>query len=192
MKLAIDPGHGLGNRKSGVYDPGAVAGGHAEATLALEWALTLKQLATDAGIPCWLTRTSRDYAAPLSSRVARAKANDCTRLISIHCNAYDGTARGTETLYRDGSEQGEAFAMLIQRATRSGFSSLDDTWESRGVKPDTASQHSGGLAILRGGVLSCLVELGFIDNEDDREHLITVEARVAVCSRIVKSLEADA
>lgn len=188
MKLAIDPGHGLANRRKGVYDPGAVSGGHEEATIALEWAATLKYLASEAGIECWLTRTSRDFAAPLSSRTTRAKANGCTRLISLHCNAFNGEARGTETLYRAGSDGSEYWAALVQQAAVEGLRSLDETWRDRGIKPDTASQHSRGLTILRGGILACLLEIGFIDSED-RTLLLSRDARIAVCSQIVAKLK---
>ena len=190
MKLAIDPGHGLANLQTGVYDPGSTALGQEEATIALQWALTLKHLATEAGIECWLTRTSRDFAAPLRGRVARARANECTRLISIHCNEATGKARGTETFYRVESRQGEAFAELVQSAAMEGFRSLDGDWRNRGTKDDTQTQHGArGLRILRGGMLACLLELGFQDHEGDLSLLLFTEARVAVCSRIVAALK---
>lgn len=189
MILGLDPGHGLGNLKRGVYDPGNTGGGQAEATLALEWALTLKYYATEAGIKCWLTRTSRDYAAPLSARIERAKAAGCTRLISIHCNEFNGLVRGTETFYRAGSTSGQEFAQLVQSAALEGLRGLDSTWESRGVKEDTESQHKSGLKILRGGLLACLLEIGFQDNDDDRKLMVAQEARVAVCQRIVAGLK---
>ena len=48
MRIAIDAGHGLSNRAPGVYDPGVVAAGVAEADLALLWALA------GAGLGAWL------------------------------------------------------------------------------------------------------------------------------------------
>lgn len=189
-KLGIDPGHGLSNNKAGVYDPGSTARGQAEASIALAWALTLKHIATEAGIPCWLTRTSRDFAAPRLARVARAVANDCTHLISIHCNEVDDEdVRGTETFYRAGKNSSKNFADLVNDAAVAGFRSRDEDWKDRGIKPDTQSQHSGGLAILKGSLTSALIELGFQSSPDDLSQLIVVEARVAVCTSIVSALK---
>ena len=36
MRICLDPGHGMGNRRSGVYDPGTLAAGHTEAAIAME------------------------------------------------------------------------------------------------------------------------------------------------------------
>lgn len=188
MKLCIDPGHGLANRTTGVYDSGAVGGSITEAQIAIEWAQTLKYLCNEAGVETWLTRVGADDPAPLGKRVARAQAQSCTRLISLHCNAYNGSARGTETLYRSGSESGKTWAGIVQGAAMAGLAELDTEWPSRGIKPDSESQHSR-LAILGGGFPSCLLEIGFIDNEDDRRQLTQRAARIAVCSRIVAALE---
>ncbi len=46
MKICLDSGHGHGNRKIGVYDPGAVAAGIAEADIALQWALSGRWILT--------------------------------------------------------------------------------------------------------------------------------------------------
>lgn len=74
MKLAIDPGHGMSNRKPGVYDPGACAGGYAEAEIALAWALTGKHIAKEFGIEVWLSRDDNTDPDPVGTRDNRAAA----------------------------------------------------------------------------------------------------------------------
>ena len=42
--IIIDPGHGMSNRKSGVYDSGAVSNGITEAAIAMDWANELRSI----------------------------------------------------------------------------------------------------------------------------------------------------
>ena len=41
-KLCIDPGHGLGNVRGNVYDPGAISAGVSEADIVLQYALAIR------------------------------------------------------------------------------------------------------------------------------------------------------
>ena len=75
MKIAIDPGHGMSNRQQNVYDPGAthIENGyrHEEATIALKYGLTLKDLFRAKGHEVFMTRDDPDDHAP--ERIERCR-----------------------------------------------------------------------------------------------------------------------
>ena len=91
-----------------------------------------------------------------------AAANDWPAdiFVSLHCNASPGrNARGTETLYY--SEQGRLLGEAVQKKILSKVPTID-----RGCK------ERQGLYVLRRTVMTAiLVELAFIDNNDDLELL---------------------
>lgn len=91
-KIMLDPGHGG-------TDPGA-SGPTAphEATLALRCAKTLTTKFTNLGAPYRLTR-STDTFISLSARKSASVSYDPYIFCSIHLNAFNGTANGTETWY---------------------------------------------------------------------------------------------
>ena len=75
--------------------------------------------------------------------------------VSLHCNAFNGTARGTETLYR--SYSGHHLAEFIQSQIIRSVNTID-----RGIK------ERPGLYVLNGTMgTAVLVELAFIDNMED-------------------------
>jgi len=43
MTIILDPGHGMANKKAGIYDPGAVSNGVTEAEIVMDWANELKE-----------------------------------------------------------------------------------------------------------------------------------------------------
>lgn len=169
MKLAIDPGHGMSNRKPGVYDPGACAGGYAEAEIALQWALAGKHIANEFGIPVWLSRDDDSDPDPVGARDNRALAAGCTHFLSLHMNA--GGGKGTEVFYRDGEDL--AFGKVVLDAAVSAMGSF-----SRGMKTEGSSQHSR-LAVLDFPGPAALLEIGFIDNANDRRRALDRDARIA-------------
>lgn len=171
MKLCIDPGHGNSNRKAGVYDPGAVSGSDAEATIVLQWALTGQFIAKEFGIPVFLTRDDESDPTPVGSRDDKAEAAGCTHFLSLHCNAATGTATGTETFYRDVRDKD--WARLVQSA---GIGALQ--LRDRGLKNESESQHSR-LAIFDFDGPAALKEIGFIDNPKDLARMKSRDVRIA-------------
>lgn len=82
-------------------------------------------------------------------------------IISLHCNAYNTEASGTEVLYYHKSRDGEACAGILQR-TLVGYLNLRD----RGPKPKKAEDRGGYL--LKYTNATCLIsEPFFIDNDSD-------------------------
>jgi len=176
--LAIDAGHGLCSRRAGVYDPGAVGQGLQEATITLEWALTLKHVLQQAGQAVILTRNTAEECAPLGQRVARMQAAGATRLLSLHCNANAGTpGTGTEVLFPGG--QSQAFARLVLNAAVASLG-----LPNRGIK------ERSNLAILKFNGPCCLLELGFINHPGDAALLAQRDVRIRFAEHLLRALSA--
>ena len=85
--------------------------------------------------------------------------------ISIHCNACNGTANGTEVWHFYGSSAGEKLAQCIQNQIVDALGTVD-----RGVKG--AKPGVNGLDVLSNtDAVAVLVELAFIDHAGDAQLL---------------------
>jgi N-acetylmuramoyl-L-alanine amidase len=180
MKLAIDPGHGMSNKRDDVFDPGAVAAGVRECDIALEWALTGKYILPQYGINHFLTRDDNLDEVPVGRRDDMAAAAHCTHFLSIHCNAADGKATGVEVYYRDISDRAFAQLVLDSLVEATGL-------KSRGLKRESESQHSR-LAVLDFGPPACLAEIGFLDNPHDRSVIRDREVRLKFWAGLCRRL----
>jgi len=177
--IIIDPGHGLSNRRAGVYDPGACAGEVTEAGIVMDWANELRKQLMAAGKKVVRTRTNKADPAPVGDRAAIARHYAGEIMISLHCNAATGSASGTETFYR-----GEANKPLAARLNAAVVNAL--ATRDRGVKTESESQHSR-LAIM--SFQPCfLIELGFIDNAADQAKMLDPALRQKACAAIVAVL----
>lgn len=175
-RLCIDPGHGFGNRRPGIYDPGAVSHGATEADIVLLYALAIRFIFKGAGFDVFLTRDDASDSDPVGQRDNKAKAAGCTHFISLHMNAGGGT--GTETFYR--GDEDKDWAARIQGVALRAFS-----LPSRGLKTENLSQHDR-LAVLDFDGPGCLVELGFIDSDRDRVMIATRDSRVKFAEELLK------
>jgi N-acetylmuramoyl-L-alanine amidase len=181
MKLAIDPGHGMSNKRDNVFDPGAVAAGVRECDIALEWALTGKYVLPQYGINHFLTRDDNLDEVPVGRRDDMAAAAHCTHFLSIHCNAADGKATGVEVYYRDISDRAFAQLVLDSLVEATGL-------KSRGLKRESESQHSR-LAVLDFDPPACLAEIGFLDNPHDRSVIRDREVRLKFWAGLCRRLK---
>lgn len=181
--ICLDPGHGMSNRKAGVYDPGAtVRVGSKEITeagIVMDWANELKIQLEMLGARVIRTRINASDVAPVSERAAIAHEYGCAALISLHCNAANGKASGTETFYRGTANA--ALATACNDAVRLALGTKD-----RGIKTETASQHSR-LAVLNFPT-ACLIELGFIDHEGDRARMMDQQFMLLACQRLAETI----
>lgn len=177
MKICVDAGHGMSNKKFGVFDSGATHPENGilfiEADIALRYALSLRNAFTEAGISVFMTRDDQQDHAPVSKRAANAKAAGCDVFISFHLNdAETDIANGTETLFNDSEDK--AFAQKIQSALVKALGLKD-----RSIKQRT------DLAVLKFKGTAILIELGFIANDKDRDTLLDPLNRSKVCAAIV-------
>jgi N-acetylmuramoyl-L-alanine amidase len=178
MKVAIDPGHGMSNRQMGIHDPGAihVENGfrHEEATIALKYALVLKDVFRAKGHDVFMTRDDAEDHAPVGKRARNAEEAGCEVFISLHLNDFDDdAANGLEVLYRGADD--EAFAQELQSALVTITS-----FKNRGIKKRE------DLAVLKFRGVAALIELGFIANDKNRETLLNPQKRMAICEAIAQ------
>ncbi len=151
-RIMLDPGHGG-------TDPGA-SGPSAphEATLALRCGLSLKSIITGStlGGTVKMTRTT-DTSVTLSSRKSMSVSYDPYIFCSIHLNAYNGTAHGTETWYywTTGNSLNLANKVHAELISQMGRT-------NRGVKRN-------GWTVITGSssVPAILTEGLFVDNQEE-------------------------
>ena len=177
--ICLDPGHGMSNRKPLVYDSGAESNGYTEAAIVMEYANVLRLELVAQGFKVVRTRVDDKDPASVSRRDDIARAYNAVCMISLHCNAADGSARGTETFYR--GEDDREFAKVLNAAVVKAMGTKD-----RGVKTEKESQHTS-LAVMEFD--KCwLIELGFIDNPDDRSLMLSSDIRLAVCKALADAI----
>ena len=154
-KVFINPGHDeLSLQGTYDYDCGACneeMGLYENEICAAVGALVVDYL-TAAGCECNLLQSES-----LSGICAAANEWGADYFVSIHCNAYNGIANGTETLTYPSDIEGYNLAECIQNQIVDTFDTTD-----RGLKART------DLAVLNGTDMpAVLVEMAFIDNPDD-------------------------
>lgn len=170
--VVIDAGHGGNFDVGGSSKNNAVSvSGVLEKNITLRFAFlvrdALQEIAQIEGhnIEVILTRDT-DTNLSLSDRAKVAKSNNADVFLSIHCNGFNGTARGTETLISPKAinanhSADKALAKRIQKAVFSAIKAHDANAKDRGVK----DQKLGVLNEARLGTETrgCLVEIEFID-----------------------------
>ena len=153
QKICVDPGHGGS-------DPGAVGQGLYEDNINLNIGLKIQtKLQTD-GATVVMTRSTDVYKS-LASRVATSNNAGANRFVSTHCNAFDGTAHGTETYCYSG---GSANSYDLRNKVNPELVSHMGT-TNRGVK--TASFY----VLVYTNAPAILGEVAFIDNAGDAAKL---------------------
>ena len=151
MKVFINPGHMPG------VDPGAVNpnSGLKECDVALAVGKLVEYYLKNAG--CEVMRLQSDNLngeSPAYPNVCK-NANDwgADVFVSLHCNAFDGYARGIEA---------ERLAACVHKQLVDTEQSIDPYILDRGLK------ERPNLSVLRNTDMpAILIEMGFIDNDHD-------------------------
>ena len=150
MKVFINPGHDI-NLDSGAVNPNT---GRRECDVASDAGKLLMQYLETAGCE---VKALQDDNLGLVCETSNEWGADI--FVSLHCNAFNTQARGTETLYK--SFNGQRLANDIQSQIIRSIDTVD-----RGVKK------RDDLWVLNGtDATAVLVEMAFIDNDDDLEML---------------------
>lgn len=151
MKVFINPGHDP-RLDSGAVNPNY---GTRECDVVREAGEMLADYLTNAG--CEVKIMQDD---DLDMVCATSNEWDADLFVSLHCNACNAhNARGTETWYK--SFNGQRLANYIQSQIIRSTNTID-----RGVK------QSDGLWVLKHtDAVAVLVEIAFIDNDDDLEFM---------------------
>lgn len=165
LTIVIDAGHGGS-------DPGAVGlNSLKEKDVVLDTALRVQTLLKKTPLNVKMTR-STDVYLTLAERVAFAGSAKADAFVSIHANAANGSASGSETYYygkaatNPNVEESKSLASYIQERLVVAMETRD-----RGVK-------HGDYHVLRENTMpAVLVELGFIDNASDNAKLASTTYR---------------
>jgi len=153
QKICIDPGHGGS-------DPGAVGQGLYEDTVNLQICNKLYTKLVNDGASVKRTRSTDVYVS-LQGRCDISNNFGANRFVSSHCNAFDGSAHGTETYCYSG---GSANSFDLRNKVNPEIVSHMGT-TNRGVK--TASFY----VLVNTSAPAILGEVAFIDNAGDAAKL---------------------
>jgi N-acetylmuramoyl-L-alanine amidase len=158
MKVFINPGHDLD------HDSGACnADGTRECDIAAAIGKSVKEYLEAAGCECQIMQSDNldwdsDYADRQDAAVCpTANAWPADIFISIHCNAANTQARGTEVEVYQAGGQSQLLAQCIQDQIVNSLGTID-----RGVK-----EMPQLIVLKRTDMPSALVETAFIDNDED-------------------------
>lgn len=164
--IAVDPGHG-GN------DPGAIGpSGYSEAEAALDISLRLRDLLESYNADVVMTRES-DVTVGLQERANIANNAGADIFVSIHNNAFDGTAQGIETYYFEGLSPWSEAAQLADSVQSNLIAEINSP--DRGIKTDSFT------VLSQTNMPAILTENMFIDNPHEEAKLMqpSVRERIA-------------
>ncbi len=170
MKIFIDAGHNYSGS-----DTGASGYGLKEEIVTFEISYYLSTFLRDAGYEVKMSRNKvtdilgNSVSESINRRAELSNSWGADLFISIHCNAYDGTAHGTETLIFSSQSRAQRYAERILESIVSKIGTYN-----RGVK------ERRDLGVLH--LTACpavLVETAFIDNMDDNWALKTKTEDIA-------------
>ena len=157
MRVFLNPGHA----PDGNPDPGACSYGLRECDVAKNVADLAADYLSAAGVEVVGCLQSDS----LHEIVSASNYADTNVFISIHCNACNGMAQGTEVWHYYGSGAGEKLAQCIQNQIVDALGTVD-----RGIK--AAKPGVNGLYVLSNtDAVAVLVKLAFIDHAGDAELL---------------------
>ena len=150
MKIVVNGGHEPN------VDSGAVGSRSTEAEITQKLMLMVSAYLEKAGCEVMAVQT-----ADLAEICDVTNRWGADILVSIHCNAFNKKAKGTETFAYYGSREGDALAHFIQSQI---VTSLATT--NRGVK------EAGYYVLKHTKCTAVLVETAFIDNKGDEQLLL--------------------
>lgn len=153
LKVFLNAGHA----PDGNPDPGACGCGLREYDVAHDITDMVEHYLTNAGISV----VGKIQSDSLEEIVNAANTSGANLFISIHCNAFNGNAKGTEVCVHPSSIEGHRLGQCVQYQIVKALDTVD-----RGLK------ERGGLYVLKyTDMPAILVETAFIDNEEDAAKL---------------------
>jgi len=180
--VIIDAGHGWKPTSSGgvVFDPGAIGYlgqvQYREADIAAQYANSIAYMLRTfyPAIETHLLIATRER--PLSLQARRRYMPQADAFVSVHLNASESkSAQGYETWYS--REHSVGLANAVHGALQRALAGRID----RGIKQK-------GLTVCQREKPSVLLELGFITNASDLEHLLLRETRARVAREVAKAI----
>lgn len=177
LRVVVDAGHGG-------FDPGATGtNGAREADINLQVAKNLKEELEKRGAQVVMTREDDDglgntQQESLKERKRIIQQSDACLVISIHMNTFDDKdVSGPLVLFAPGSEQGKAFAEIVQQR-------LNGVLESGG------RARSEDLVVVQStDKPSILVECGYITNPKEEKNLKKPEYQYKIVKAICDGID---
>ncbi|MBU9724114.1 MULTISPECIES: N-acetylmuramoyl-L-alanine amidase [Bacillaceae] len=157
VKIYLDPGHGGS-------DPGAVGNGIQEKDVVLDIAKRIEAKLKDyEGVQTRMSRTN-DKTVSLSARTNDANSWGADYFVSIHINAFNGSANGYEDFIHNSLSNSSQTA-IYRDTMHSEIRKESPFFSNRGKK--NANFH----VIRESNMSAILTENGFIDNKGDSDRL---------------------
>ena len=186
--IFLDPGHGGS-------DPGAVSGGVREKDLTLSVYNKVSSKLASLGYTV-LTSRNVDKDVDLIDRADQANKANADMLLSIHFNAGGrGIARGIETYYY------QATADRVPKINKENHNNVERLERSRKLANkvqqnllyqtganDRGVKRASFTVLRETSIPSILVELGFIDNPEERNKIKTNEYQERLANGIVDGI----
>ena len=186
--VVIDPGHGGS-------DPGAsnkVDSSIKEKDYTLDTSLAATEYLRKNNINVVLTRDSdlpSNKQLSLAERSSLSNSINPDLLVSVHFNAYNGTARGIEAFYKYKDRNGGTSKTLASNVVNSILEKFN--LPNRGLKTRVGSDGVTDYyhMIREVNAPSIIIESSFIDNEEDQKLVNTLEKRKLLGTQIGKGIE---
>jgi len=172
--IVLDPGHG------GKESPGCTHDDIMEREITLELAFQLKEVLTQNGYTVLMTR-EEDKTVELEDRAKIANESGADLFISLHINAHDDTSvSGIETWFNPNTnERSSVLAEAVQKSITNITNAKD-----RGTYSNST------LIVIRDTLIpSCLVEVGYLSNDKDRENMTTAAYREKLSQGILDGVD---
>lgn len=149
-----------------IRDEGCSFGEYNEREISENITLKVKEILESKGITIELTR-GKDDVISIADRIALANSNDYDYYISIHVNSSESENKGTGI---------EAFSNNCWSLSNSVLKELENefNYENRGI-------FLSNFYNKRINTKSTILEIGFLNNERDRNYLINQQDRYAEC-----------
>ena len=149
-----------------IRDEGCSFGEYNEREISENITLKVKEILENKGITIELTR-GKDDVISIADRIALANSNDYDYYISIHVNSSESENKGTGI---------EAFSNDCWSLSNSVLKELENefNYENRGI-------FLSNFYNKRINTKSTILEIGFLNNERDRNYLINQQDRYAEC-----------
>lgn len=156
LTVCLDPGHGG-------MDPGCDYNGRMESEDNWALALAVKQEMESKGIEVVMTRNDNDTKVFLKDRVAIANASGADYFISLHRNKGEGYGIETWMTATNDTTVTETLTNNVHNALVGVGVQRD-----RGVKTGTETGEGSDYYVIGNTTMpACLLEFGFINNEED-------------------------
>ena len=188
--IFLDPGHGGS-------DPGAVSGGVREKDLTLSVYNKVSSKLASLGYTV-LTSRNVDKYVDLVDRAEQANNANADMLLSIHFNAGgQGVARGIETYYYQSQEdrvpkinkENHNNSERLERSRKLANKVQQNLLYQTGAN-DRGVKRASFTVLRETSIPSILVELGFIDNPEERNKIKTNEYQERLANGIVDGIVA--